>query len=87
MPIPTGQSAKDFQERHGLRNTRRDPAPKMDACANKIHTFPLVPPLPLPGFLHRENGNPSPDRGLSDVWPHGVEGDEEKSATFDEFTI
>jgi hypothetical protein len=64
-----------FRERSGLTPTRRGPAPTIAPGLNKTMDVPVSPPLPRPSTLLVTQGVPPPDRGLSSVWPHGVQGE------------
>ena len=68
------RSAKLYQERRVPqdRNTERRPGPRSDMCRNLVNTLPMHPPLPLVVVI-REEGNQSPDQGLTEAWPHGSE--------------
>ena len=61
-------SAKGFLERTGLIPTLRRPRPRIEPSANRIHTLPLVAPLPLPELQVHLNGLPPPDRGNTTAW-------------------
>lgn len=64
------RSSRLFQERAGLRNTWRSPAPAFDGELHPIHTEPTPCPLPRPDLV--SSGDPPPDRGLTrEPWPHG----------------
>lgn len=63
-------SAKSFLERAGLIPTLRRPRPRMEPSANRVHSMTLKPPLPLPELLRYLDGDPPPDRGLTQEWPH-----------------
>ena len=67
----TSKSAKLFQERSGLIRTIRGPLPYYVIGANKAHDVPVQAPLPLPQLLGLKQGDPSPDRGAAQEWPHG----------------
>jgi hypothetical protein len=65
------KSSRLFQERAGLRPTRRKPVPVFDGERHPVHTLPLPCPLPAPGLV--SNGDPAPDRGTTlEPWPHGT---------------
>ena len=61
-----------YRERAGLEPTHRGPAPRLYPNANPINAYPTAPPLPLPATALPSQGDPPPDRGLSDAWPLGV---------------
>ena len=65
------RSARLYEERKGLRVTRRGPGPRLGLKDNLVHQIPMEPPLPLPDLLPLQNGHPPPDAGRIDVWPHG----------------
>lgn len=75
MPYPATRSAALYLERIGFFPTQRHPVPAAHPDSNPVHIYPLTPPLPLPEFLYAENGCPPPDRGQSDIWPHGEAGE------------
>ena len=70
--MPTiGKSAFRYLERKKLIDTMRSPAPKYSVTSNRIHSYPLDPPLP-----HPERLEPTvPDTGDATIWPHGSEGE------------
>jgi hypothetical protein len=63
------RSARLFEERVGLRPTYRGPLAMLDFSAHRVHSIPLVPPLPLPDVLAPTQGDPPPDRGPTEEWP------------------
>jgi hypothetical protein len=70
--MPTiGNSALRYLERRQLTNTMRSPSLKYNAAGNRIHSYPLDPPLPHPGNI----GHVGPDAGDATIWPHGSEGE------------
>ncbi len=70
--MPISRSSRAFAERAGLRLTVRGPAPVFEHLANLAHAEPVAPPLPVPEHLYPTQGNPSPDRGATEEWPHGT---------------
>lgn len=67
------KSARYFMERYGLRRTRRAPVPRMDPCAQGIHSLTLAPPRPEPGHLFDAGIEPrTADTGATMPWPYGV---------------
>ena len=68
-----GKSAKWYQERARLTDTRRGPTPKYNTGSNRLHTYPVNPPLPLPQLL--PDTGPTDGQG-ADVWPHGTAGEQ-----------
>jgi hypothetical protein len=66
------KSARRYQERLGLRVTRRRPNPRRALDRMIGHSVPLSFPLPLPSLHYADNGFPSPDRGATQVWPNGT---------------
>lgn len=71
---PTTRSAALFLERRGIFPTRRHPVPSMVPAENAVHSYPLTPPHPDPDLLGATQGQPPPDRGQTEVWPHGNAG-------------
>jgi hypothetical protein len=69
--LPTTRSAALFLERRGIIPTQRHQVPSMDPAASAVHTYPLARPLPDPRLLGATQGSPPPDRGQTEVWPHG----------------
>lgn len=65
------KSSKLFMERAGLRPTYPAPAPAYRLFANPAHRLPLEPPLPIPEYQGVTQGEPRPDRGQTEEWPHG----------------
>jgi hypothetical protein len=74
MAIPS-KSAQLFRERAGLTPTSRGPIPKLAPGINKARQQPVSPPLPRPAYMLDPQ---PPDRGLSEVWPHGVDGESQQ---------
>lgn len=64
------KSAKLYQERRGLRPTRRHPGPRLAPSQNLVTTVPLVAPYPTTQVLLTEGAAP-PDTGRTPIWPHG----------------
>lgn len=70
MPM-IGNSALRYLERRKLTDTMRSPSLKYNTASNRIHTYPLDPPLP-----QVEKMDPAgPDAGDATIWPHGSEGE------------
>ena len=68
--IPS-MSSKEFLERAGLVETLRQPLSLM-VDDNAVLSVPLPFPLPHAALTqHIEDGDPSPDRVETLVWPHG----------------
>jgi hypothetical protein len=38
---------------------------------NAVHDLPLEPPYPFPQYQRQQNGDPVPDAGRTQAWPHG----------------
>lgn len=79
MPTPKlTKSAKLYQERRQPehRNTRRHPGPHHDMLMNAAHSLEMRAPYPTVQTLHDEDDKP-PDAGATDVWPWGLEGEQE----------
>jgi hypothetical protein len=68
---PTTRSAALFLERCGITPTRRHPVPGQMPAENAVHDYPLGPLYPTPDQLRPTQGYPPPDRGQTEVWPHG----------------
>ena len=64
-----GRSAKLYLERSKIIPTIRGPMPVMDPSLIPLLSLPLDEPLPLAEII--ADGDPSPDRGLTEDWPHG----------------
>lgn len=62
------QASIFYLERRGLVETRRAPTPKVDLARNHIHTVDFAMAELPPGFRTAENGNPVPDRGITQPW-------------------
>jgi hypothetical protein len=75
MPYPTTRSAAYYLERIGYFPTQRHPVPSQFPDANPVHNYPVTPPLPLWPYQMADNGCPTPDRGQSDIWPWGEDGE------------
>ncbi len=65
------QSAKNFLERIGERETLRRPQPTM-RTDNPVHQTPVSYPNPLPQLVLDQSGAPAPDRIVTRIWPNGV---------------
>ena len=65
------KSGKLYQERQqpAFQKTMRSPGHQINLDANLVHKITLDPPFPLPDFC--ANGNPVPDTGRTQLWPHG----------------
>lgn len=72
-------SARIFLERHGLLPAYRGPGPRMAPAAMRVHSTPLIPPLPLSELQGYLEGSPPPDRGRTRDWPHPQFSEEEGS--------
>jgi hypothetical protein len=75
MSWPISRGSVWYLERAGLADTRRGPGGRLAPGLNLARAVPVAPPLPRPVYLLPEQGEPPPDRGLSDVWPHGLDGE------------
>ena len=63
--------ARSFLERQGKHDADRTPAPTLAPATLLVHSYPLVPPLPLPFTqLDRHAVATEPDRGLAGPYPH-----------------
>lgn len=65
------RSSRRFLERAGLITTQRLPSSRMALGNLASLNYPLKPPL-LSGQTRANEGDPSPDRGLSRAWPYGT---------------
>lgn len=67
------RSGKLYQERRQpeFQATLRGPGPQIFLADNLAHDLPLEPPYPYPQYQRGANGNPVPDAGRTQVWPHG----------------
>jgi hypothetical protein len=70
------RSPLTFLRRTGFFATPCRPAPTTAPALQIFHQIPLTHPLPDPQFLLHAEGVPPPDRGRTDIWPHGAEGEE-----------
>lgn len=68
-----GRSGKLYQERRQpeFQATLRGPGPQIYLADNPVHDLPLEPPYPFPQYQRRQNGDPVPDAGRTQAWPHG----------------
>ena len=62
--------AKPFLERAELIRAYRNPEPRLQPGASRVHTIPLKSPLPLPELQGHFVGEPPPDQGKTLGWPH-----------------
>lgn len=67
------KASKFYLERAGILMTERGPRAHLSPTLNAVHFYPLKPPLPNPVFLQDENGNPSPDRASTRIWPSVID--------------
>ena len=58
-----------YQERRGLKPTRRLPEPRLYLGDNPINTLPLAPPNPMPELMLPVVQPASPDTGKVGPWP------------------
>jgi len=63
-------NAMPFLERAGILPAYRNPGPRIEPAALKVHSAPLQAPLPLPTLQQPLNGSPPPDRAQTYDWPH-----------------
>lgn len=68
-----GRSGKLYQERRQpqFQATLRGPGPQIYLPHNPVNDLVLAPPLPWPKYQHANNGDPVPDAGRTQAWPHG----------------
>jgi hypothetical protein len=72
--MPDRKSGLTFLQRSGLIPTHKNPEPRIEPRAIKVHSLELELPLPLPNLLYPEDGDYSPpDRGQTFDWPHPEE--------------
>ena len=70
------KSARLFRERAGLRRTDRSPAPTFGPNFNEVMHTPLYHPFPVAEAV--SNGDPPPDRGLTEEpWHLGTDCEED----------
>jgi hypothetical protein len=69
--LPT-RSSQTFLQRVGIEPTVPGPMPVIVPDGLIVHRIPLLPPLPKPVLLLPAEGEPPPDRGRTDTWPHGT---------------
>lgn len=65
------KSALAYQERKGLRPTRRVPSMTLGLDDNLGHSVKLEPPLPWPQLQEYLNGTPPSDAPRIGLWPFG----------------
>jgi hypothetical protein len=70
------RSSRNYLQRLGLEPTIRRPLPTTAPDALIIHRQPVRPPLPHPTLLLPAQGAPPPDRGRTEAWPHGSDGEQ-----------
>lgn len=63
------KGCRAYLERSGLMPTYRLPLPRFAGSQLTVHNEPLSAPLPDPALMYHINGDPSPDRGVTQVWP------------------
>jgi hypothetical protein len=71
--LPANRSSRTFLRRTGRVATIARPVPTTAPGTMIINRIPLAPPLPRPPLLLRDEGSPPPDRGHTEIWPHGDE--------------
>lgn len=64
------RSGRRLLERLGIEPTYRGPVSVVAPRSHAAHNYPLAPPLPYPEFQLRLEGNPPPDRNVSQIWPN-----------------
>jgi hypothetical protein len=74
--LPPSRSSRTFLQRIGAEPTVRGPLATIVPDALIVHRIPLAPPKPWPRLLLKAEGGPPPDRGRTDVWPHGPAGEQ-----------
>jgi hypothetical protein len=61
--------ARIFLERAGIIPVLRRPRPRISPQQHTYHSLPLFGPLPLAEHVAYLNGEPPPDRGVTQEWP------------------
>lgn len=65
------KSGLSFLQRSGIIPTHKNPEPRIEPGALKVHSLPLEAPLPLPNLMYPFEGDLAPpDRGSTLNWPH-----------------
>lgn len=67
--MPDTRGSRQFLERSGIVPTYRRPLPMFGPAQLTVHHLTLRPPLPLGEILDFINGEPPPDRGVTQLWP------------------
>ena len=62
--------ARYYLESRGVLFPVRGPLARTAPKAHRVHSFPLVAPLPLPELQHYLTGEPPPDNAGTPEWPH-----------------
>lgn len=68
--MPNSKSGLNFLQRIGLNQVIARPAPRLAPDEHSVHDLELEAPLPLPEFQKPLDGDPPPDRGVSEPWPY-----------------
>ena len=64
------RSAIQFLRRLGAVDEPVRPMPRLNPEALRVNTYPLAtPPRPVAAVLVGFNGDPPPDRGITQSWP------------------
>jgi hypothetical protein len=67
--MPDTKSGNGFLQRIGMSRVYA-PAAEIEPVAHKAHQLELEAPLPLPELVEFLDGDPPPDRGVTEHWPH-----------------
>jgi len=68
--MPDSKSALGFLQRIGLNQVIARPAPRIAPDDAAVHSLELEAPLPLPELQKILDGDPPPDRGVTEPWPY-----------------
>lgn len=69
MAVRTSRSALEFMRRNGLIETPRAPRPRLNFRDLIINTMGLKREQVDPDLMLDADGDPPPDRGVTDRWP------------------
>lgn len=69
--MPVSRSPVEFLQRHGLVDETLQPASRLAPEDLLVNFLPLhAPPQPAQSILRACEGEPPPDRGTAQPWPH-----------------
>jgi hypothetical protein len=66
MMVNLTRASKYFLERAGIADARRGPVSKSSVSINAVHSYPLSEPYPSQDARVAAQGNPPPDRPLTE---------------------